>query len=334
MITEYIEKMPKIELHCHLDGSVPIETLYQLAKDSQLSIPNNIKDFSKLVTAPQDCESLVEYLQRFDIPIGALQTAENLSTAAYSLVKECSKENVVYLEVRFAPLFHLQKGLTLNQVVEGVLQGLEKGRQDFGVEYGLILCGMRHQPVEENTVLLQLAEDYKNKGVVAVDLAGDEKGFPVGGQADFFIKAKELGIPYTIHAGEADGAESIWNALKLGTKRIGHGIAMKDDPKLLKYCVEEGIGIEMCPISNLQTKAISSWEDYPYNFFYNAGAKVTINTDNRTVSQTNLTKELTTLNQYFGLTKEQLNQLYLNAVEVSFANREIKNKLKESLSSF
>lgn len=288
-MTQTFENMPKIDLHCHLDGSLPIELVQELAVLAGIEISSSEK-LKDSLCAPDNCSSLVEYLECFSLPIACLQTEQALQKAAFAVGQSLAAENVIYAEIRFAPLFSTAKGLTPEQAVRAVVSGLEQGRMTTGMEYGVILCAMRHQPVEENMVLLAIAEKMRGQGVVAVDLAGDEKGFPVQQYSAFFQKAAEMGIPYTIHAGEADGANSIRAALELGTKRIGHGISMKDDEALQEQCHRERIGIEMCPISNIQTKAIQNWQEYPFRNYANKGLLVTVNTDNRTVSQTNITK--------------------------------------------
>lgn len=322
------KSIPKIDLHCHLDGSIPHYVLQQLALESGLQVPQDMDMFTQLVSVKGISGSLVEYLKKFDIPVSSLQSGLHLEKAAYSLIEDVKKENTVYIEVRFAPLLHTTKGLEPYQVVQSVLNGLEKGREDFGVDYGLILCAMRHTPQEENMPLIDLAQEFIGRGVVALDLAGDEKNFPVGQHTEFFSTAKAKGVPFTIHAGEADGASSVWGAVNLGAKRIGHGIAIQQDSELVKYCKENKIGIEMCPVSNLQTGIITDWQYYPFQLFLDNDILLTINTDNRTVSLTNTTNELETLAQHFDISDDTLRTLYMNGVEISFATDKVKEKLK------
>ncbi len=334
MTERFITQMPKIDLHCHLDGSLPPATIRVLAERAGIDLPDDPQRLNVMLTAPEDCRSLVEYLTRFELPVACLQTAENLYTAARDLAAEAARENVIYLEVRFAPLLSVNEQLSAEAVVRSVLEGLEEGRRSFGVNYGLILCAMRQHPYEINEQLLPLAEKYLGFGVVAMDLAGDEKGYSAYKHRQLFEEVSRRGIPYTIHAGEADGPESIWAAIELGTRRIGHGISAKDDPGLMKYCAEKGIGFELCPVSNLQTKAAQDWDDYPFRLFLDNGMIITVNTDNRTVSDTNLTREFTELQTHCALTTAEIEHLFRNSVAISFADVQLKQELNEAFDAF
>lgn len=331
---QYISQMPKIDLHCHLDGSLPTSTIRRLAKKAGISLPEDSTEFMNQITVSQSCTSLVEYLSRFHLPISCLQSAENLFDASHDLLAEVSKENVIYIEVRFAPTLSVHGNLTLDRVIDSVLQGLELGKKQFGVAYGVILCALRHQPYEINGPLLSAADKFRDRGVVALDLAGNEKTFPAENHRALFEKAVSKGIPFTIHAGEADGPSSVWAALSLGAKRIGHGIAMKHDPNLLAFCRDNNIGIELCPVSNLQTKAAAGWEDYPFQMFMKKGLSITINTDNRTVSNTTLTREFCELDTFFGLNTAELENLFRNATNLSFADSLQKQKMQAAFDAF
>lgn len=334
MIQQFIDRMPKIDLHCHLDGSLSPATIRVLAERVGIDLPDDPKDLTAMLTAPEDCSSLVEYLTRFELPVACLQTAENFYTAALDLASDAARENVIYIEVRFAPLLSAHERLPADVVVRSVIEGLEEGKRRFGVKYGLILCAMRHHPHEMNEQLLPLAEKYLGSGVVALDLAGDEKGYPACKHHQLFADALKRGIPYTIHAGEADGPGSIWSALDLGARRIGHGISAKDDPELMKHCAAKGIGFELCPVSNLQTKAARDWDDYPFRLFLDEGMTVTVNTDNRTVSNTNLTREFTELDARYGLTTAEIERLVRTSAAVSFADDQLKQELNKAFDMF
>lgn len=319
--------MPKIDLHCHLDGSLPIHTIRRLADRTHVTVPQDVTGLMNLVTAPQECTSLSEYLTRFDLSSSLLQSAENLVEASYDFIAEVSTENVVYIEVRFAPTHSIRGDLSLDSVVDSVLRGLELGKRQFGVDYGVILCAMRNLSFEVNSQLLPLAERYRNRGVVALDLAGDEKAFPVQMHRNLFEQARHRNIPFTIHAGEGDGPNSIRAALCLGAKRIGHGIAMKSDAEIREHCRQNTIGIELCPTSNIQTKAAASWGEYPFSMFMNEGLPITVNTDNRTVSNTTLTEEFKQLDALYDLDATILETLFRNAVNLSFADNVQKERL-------
>lgn len=331
---EYIQQMPKIDLHCHLDGSLPASTIRKLANNANIPIPDSETEFMNLITVSQECTDLTEYLSRFHLPISCLQSAESLFTASHDLLGEVSKENVIYLEVRFAPFLSVNENLSLDGVIESVLQGLESGRRKFGVEYGVILCALRNHPHKTNVQLVSAAIKYGKRGVVALDLAGNEKTFATQEHQSLFQEAVTAGIAFTIHAGEAAGPSSVWDAVTLGAKRIGHGIAMKDDPDLVTFCRDNNIGIELCPTSNLQTKAASNWESYPYPLFMKGGLPVTINTDNRTVSKTTLTQEFLQLDTQYDLDTGDLETLFKNAVDQSFTSDSQKRRLHGALDKF
>ena len=247
-----------------------------------------------------------------------LASEKSFTEAVKDVMKTAAQEHVVYLEIRFAPMLSVTENLTANKIIEASIKGLKEGENLYGVKGNLILCGMRHQPVESNTKLAEIAADYHGYGVCALDLAGDEAAFPVKQQAEMFRKAKELGIPFTIHAGECGSTQSIWDAIELGASRIGHGIAAAKDETLMRYCADHKIPFEMCPVSNLQTKAVRTMEEYPFLRFLEAGIPVTINTDNRTVSNTSMTKELELLQGYYGIGDKVLAQLMENGKNGSF----------------
>lgn len=320
-----INKLSKIDLHCHLDGS--------LSRDFVEAMQGRSVDRKELQVDP-DCRSLAEYLEKFELPLQCLQTKEGLEKAGYDFIKEVAKENVRYVEVRFAPNLSKEEGLEVEEILEAVLRGLEKGKQEYGVSYQVIVCAMRHHTEEENWSMIKAASAYLGKGVCAADLAGNEAAFPMEEFMGLFQKVKEIGMPFTIHAGECGRAENIRQSIEAGAVRIGHGIAMKGCKDLLKLCQEKQIGIEMCPISNLQTKAVKSEEDYPLREFLDAGLLVTINTDNRTVSGTTITKELEFVREHYGVSEREWIQMMRNALKVSFADKETKELLMKGWSEY
>lgn len=311
-----IKSMEKYDLHCHLDGSLSESCIRRLAEEAGISLDGC--QLEKQLRAEEDCKSLAEYLTKFDLPLRCLTSEKSFTEAVKDVMKTAAQEHVVYLEIRFAPMLSVTENLTANKIIEAAIKGLKEGENLYGVKGNLILCGMRHQPVESNTKLAEIAADYHGYGVCALDLAGDEAAFPVKQQAEMFRKAKELGIPFTIHAGECGSAKSIWDAIELGASRIGHGIAAAKDETLMRYCADHKIPFEMCPVSNLQTKAVRTMEEYPFLRFLEAGIPVTINTDNRTVSNTSMTKELELLQGYYGIGDKVLAQLMENGKNGSF----------------
>lgn len=304
------------DLHCHLDGSLSEECIRSLAEEAGISLEG--LDLSRELRADADCKSLAEYLTKFDLPLKCLVSEEGFARAVLDVMKTAAAEQVTYLEIRFAPMLSVTENLSAKEIIEGALKGLSMGKKQYGIDGNLILCGMRHMPVEVNTRLVETVAEYYGYGVCAVDLAGNEAAFPVKLQGEMFQKAKELGIPFTIHAGECGSAQSIWDAIELGASRIGHGIAAAKDETLMRYCAEHEIPFEMCPVSNLQTKAVKSMEEYPFLKFLEAGIPVTINTDNRTVSNTSLTRELELLQGYYGIGDKVIEKLMDNARRAAF----------------
>ncbi len=307
--------MPKVELHLHLDGSVRYQTA--------LEIMGNIKKEDMIVS--DDCHDLNEYLTKFSVPLAILQTKENLERVAYELALDLKSENVIYAEIRFAPLKHLLKGLSPEEVIESVLKGLKK----VNIKTNLILCMMRGDTFDNNLKVIALALKFLNRGVCALDLAGAESLYPTSDYKELFAIAQANGIPFTIHAGEAAGFESIKEALDFGALRIGHGIKCLEDEKLIKELKEKNILLEICPTSNIQTKAVTAYQKHPVYELYKKGVLICINTDNRTVSNITLTKEYQKLMQNFSLTTNDLKQMNINAINGAFLTNEEKEKLKK-----
>ena len=322
---DFIKIMPKIELHCHLDGSMNLEATRKLLMDRGETY--SLKHLQELLQAPQDCESLAEYLKRFDLPIRCIQTKEGLRQSAKGVALDAAAENITYLEVRFAPSFSMAEGLSICEILESVQQGLKEAEKEADIKTGIIVCGMRNLDMETNLKMLKESAELFGAGVVACDLAGDEKAYPTKDFTEFFQTAKKMGIPFTIHSGECGSVENIKVALELGAKRLGHGIAMSRDLDLMKECARIKVGVELCPTSNLQTKALNDFRDYPIRSFIAAGVPVSINTDNRTVSGTTSTAEFEKVTHQFALTKEELRKIYVDSVEMSFATDEVKHEL-------
>lgn len=331
---EYIRNYPKIELHCHLDGSVPPETLRELMKNPELP--------EEALTAPKNCRSLAEYLTKFDLPLSIMQTKEGLMRVAEDFLLSLQKDNVRYVEVRFAPLLCTNEGLSCREVLEAVLEGLKKGQRKTGIFYQVIVCAMRHHSFEENFHVLLNAMEFHKAGVCAMDLAGNEAAYPTGNFQELFRKAKNYRIPFTIHSGECGSLANVQAAYEFGARRVGHGIALMESAELMSYFAQKGIGVEMCPTSNFQTKAVEKREDYPLKRFFDGGLKVGINTDNRTVSGTDLTVELCTAMDFLAPEEESplelqlsiLQKLQKNAIDTAFAEDAIKQELWRMLESW
>lgn len=318
MTVDELRKVPKIELHCHLDGSLSKEFI-------QGRLKRAVSEGELQVT--QNCESLVEYLEKFELPGACLKDEAGLEGAGYDVLETMSRENVYYAEIRFAPLLSVTEAMGTEQVIAALLRGLEKGKKDYGVEYNVITCAMRHHSEEDNYQMIKTARQFLGAGVCAVDLAGAEAQYPMTEFMELFHKTRKLGMPFTIHAGECGNPQNILDSVQAGAGRIGHGIAMKGYPAIQKLVRDAHIGIEMCPISNLQTKAVKSTAEYPIREFLDAGLLVTINTDNRTVSNSSMTKELEFIQRMYRISDSEILLMMRNAVETSFADDDMKNKL-------
>lgn len=312
-----------IDLHLHLDGSLTPEIVIELAKLQSIEIPAyDKKELIEYLSVSKDCKSLNEYLKCFDLPLSLLQEKKALSLCVQLLFEYLCLLGYEYCEIRFAPQLHQKKGLTQKEVVEAVLDGRKeyqsKNPKSF-FDAQFILCMMRGaNNQKENMETIEVARDFIGKGVVALDLAGAEGLFPTKNYAEEFKTAVEYEIPFTIHAGEADGPQSVKAAIEFGAKRIGHGIRAVQNEEVMKMIKEKGIVLELCPSSNLQTKAVTSWNEYPLKKFLNYGIKVTINSDNLMVSDTNVKKEFELVQKEFSLTDDEMNILKENSKKAVF----------------
>ena len=310
-----------IELHLHLDGSLRPETVWELAKEQNIKLPaNTVDEVRDQMQVPEDCRTLEEYLTRFDLPLLVLQTREALERAAFELTEDLAKEGGTYAEIRFAPQLSIKGGMTQEQAVEAAIEGVKRGMEQYpSIRVGLILCCMRGEDNEEwNLQTVETAKKYLGDVVCAVDIAGAESLYPTERFAPVFEKVREYGLPSTIHAGEAAGPESMKTALAFGAKRIGHGVAAVEDPELVRRLIEEQITLEVCVTSNYQTKVVPSIEAHPIRRLFNAGVRVTVNSDNRTVSNTNVRKELDILRNVFGFKEQEIEKMEEYAWEARF----------------
>ena len=317
-----------IDLHLHLDGSLSLASVRHLAEMQGIEIPESDDEVRKLLSVSADCRDLNEYLEKFAFPGMLLQTREGLRESVRALAEELKAKGHIYAEIRFAPQKHCEKGLRQSEAVAAALEGL--ALTDFPAQ--LILCCMRGDDNHaENLETVEVAAQYLGKGVCAVDLAGAEALFPTAGFEDVFALAKKLGVPATIHAGEADGAESVRTALRFGARRIGHGIRSVEEAELMKLLAETGVPLETCPTSNLNTVVVSDIRDYPFRKLLDAGVKLTVNTDNRSVSATDIRREFILLAETFRLTASEVKALLMNAAEASFAPESLRNALKQKI---
>lgn len=308
--------MKKVELHVHLDGSLSIPFMKERIGH----------DIEKEVVAV-DCKTLKDYLKCFDLPISLLQEKENIENFSYQLTQQLKEDEVIYAEIRFCPLFHTNV-LTPDQVVEAVLKGLSKEPK---VKTNLILCMMRHFKEEQNEEVIELTRRWLGKGVVGIDLAGDEANYPTRDFQNLFLKIREYKIPFTIHAGEADSYQSVEDAIEFGAKRIGHGVRSVESVDTLKKIKEKKILLEVCPTSNVDTHLYSNIAEHPIKQLIQEGILVSINTDNRTVSNVTLKEEYEKLKKYCKITDQEILMCNLNAVEASFLKEEEKEQVKQEI---
>ncbi len=310
--------MKKIELHLHLDGSCDIDLASKIV---------NRDTYNEMVVS--NANSLTEYLTKFDLPIMLLQDLDNIAEFSYMLGKRLEADNVIYAEVRFCPLFHIQKA-SVEEVVEAILSGFRKVKT---VKVNLIFCMMRHFSMEENRKIIALTKNFLDKGVVAIDLAGDEAKFKTATFKELFEEIRRDNIPFTIHAGEADSSDSVLSAIEFEAKRIGHGIRSIESKEVVDKLVKNGIALEVCPTSNIDTNAVESIGYHPIKKLVEAGVLVTINTDNRTVSNTSLEKEYELLRDEFKFTDLDFLQFNLNAIDCAFISDVEKDVLRKQLTS-
>ncbi len=330
-IEEAIKSLPKVLLHDHLDGGLRPQTIIDLANEQGYKkLPSQDADelakwFHQGITAG----SLVEFLKGFEHTCGVMQTSKALERVAYEMIEDMKNDGVCYVEIRFAPVFHTEKGLYLDDTVKAVLAGLERGRKDFGVGYGLILCGMRN--MKDTLEVAELAVNFRYKGVVGFDLAGEEGGYPPKKHIDAFQSIQRANFNITIHAGEAFGKESIWQAIQwCGAHRIGHATHLKDDltldkdgnviafGELAQYILDKRIPLEICLLSNLHTGAVDKIENHPFGTLFKEKFRVTINTDDRLMSNTTLSNEFLIAIEHFNLNLDDIEKITLNSMKSAF----------------
>lgn len=324
-----IEKLPKTDLHCHLDGSMRVSTILDLAAKQGVKLPADTPEgLMPYVFAGHGRRSLVEYLKAFDITLAVLQTEDALYRAAYELAEDCAKENVWYLEVRYSPMLHTRGGLSLAQIVESVLQGLRAGERDFGIRTGVILCGIRSSSADSSLRMAELCVAFKNRGVVGFDLAGAEMDNPAKVHKQAFQLILDNNVNCTAHAGEAYGPESIAQAIHYcGAHRIGHGTRLRENGDLLNYICDHRIPLEVCVSSNVQTGAADSLETHPLAFYYTYGLRITINTDNRLVTNTTVSQEYLLCHQTYGFTLDDIKELIIAGFKSAFLPHREKSDL-------
>ncbi len=326
---EFIRSLPKTELHCHLDGSLRLDTILDIAEKDKIALPTRDKvTLKKMVSIGNKKITLSDYIDMFKIPLSVLQTPEALSRAAYELAEDAKKENTLYIEVRYSPILHTKHGLTPMETIDAVLKGLERAEEDFKIKTGVIICGIRNIPPEISYKLAELAAAFKNRGVVGFDLAGVEENFPAKDHREAFSLILKNNINTTLHAGEDYGPESIHQAVHYcGAHRIGHGVRLKEDGDLLNYINDHRIALEICLTSNVQTGSVKNYESHPFKFYYDYGIRVTLNTDNRLISNTNLTKEYMNAHKYYNLGIQDFKEIIIGGFKSAFMPHRIRTNI-------
>ncbi len=326
---EFLRRIPKAELHCHLDGSVRPQTLLDLAHEYGQPMPREDAESLRAYMLVSDGHSLEDYLQRFSVTLSVMQTAEALERIAYELAIDAAADGVRYLEVRYAPILNVRHGLSLGDAVQASLRGLERAEQEVGIVARVIVCGIRSMAPGVSLELAELAVAFRGRGVVGFDLAGGEAGHPAAAHQQAFAHAHRHDLACTCHAGEGDGPESVRQALHTCcADRIGHGTRIFEDRSLLDYVNDRRVPIEVCLTSNIQTRAAASYDAHPLRMYYDRGLNVVLNTDNRLMSGTTLTDEYEHASQHLGFSFDELARMALNGFDSAFLPYEQREALR------
>lgn len=324
--TQQLQQQPKVELHVHLDCSLSYNVVKQL-------IPNiSQSEYNEKFIAPENCGSLVDYIKCASASIDIMQTKEQLELVTLDFIEQLKADNVIYCEVRFAPLQHLKNGLSAKEVVETVNNAITVGIKETGVKVGLILCSLRHFSEAESMETIELVHDFKGTNVVGFDLAADEAGYPIDEHVSAFEFAKQHHIPCTCHAGEACGPKNVWEAIdELHVQRIGHGVRSYEDSTLMDYLKEKDIHMEVCPTSNIKTGIYSELAKHNIDKIYKEGISLSVNTDGRSLSNVSLLDEYVNLNKHFKWQLQDFLKVNQMAIEAAFVDDETKKELRTKL---
>jgi adenosine deaminase len=333
---ELIGRLPKAELHVHLDGSLRPETMIALARQGKLSLPSTDPEQLRRFMLVDDATNLEDYLRRFDITIALLQTPEALERVAYEMVEDAARDQVRYLEVRYCPHLSRRGGMTLDQVMDAELRGFSRGEQEFGVVARVINCSLRHYDPAVSVEIAERSVAFRDRGVVAFDLAGGEAGRPAGAHKAAFDVALRGYLGITVHAGEAAGAESVAQAIHLcHANRIGHGTRLKESPALLGYVRDRRILVEANITSNVQTRAVARASEHPVREYFDAGLNVTLCTDAWLMAGVSLSDEYWLAHTELGFTRREIERLILNGFESAFlpwpARQELLSRVRDEL---
>ena len=323
-----LHRLPKAELHVHLDGSVRPSTLLELARSRGVSLPAEREVALANAMVVERATSLEEYLERFSVTLALMQDVEALERIAYEFAEDHASENVRYVEARFCPALSTERGLKSSDVLDAVLAGLSRATSDFDIRTGVIVSALRSLSPDASREMAELAISYKGLGVCGLDLAGAEAGHPVRDHIEALRAAALAGVPITIHAGEGLGPDSIREAIELGgASRLGHGTRLIEDPELLRAVREAGIPLEVCLTSNVQTGVVDSYATHPVRRYYDEGVPVCLCTDNRLMSGVTLTREYEHARDELGFSWAELVRVASTGFESAFAAEDIKASL-------
>ncbi|MHB1225077.1 MAG: adenosine deaminase [Gemmatimonadaceae bacterium] len=314
-----LRRLPKAELHCHLDGSVRPETLIDLGREYGIAMPASEPEALRRYMHVDDAQHLEDYLERFSITLSVMQRADALERIAYELLADAAADGVRYIEVRYAPVLNARESLTMVDAVEATLRGIARAELEFDVIGRVILCAIRNMAPEMAMEAAELAVAFRHRGVVGFDLAGGELGNPAALHQRAFRFAREHDLACTCHAGEGDGSGSVRQAIHVcGAHRIGHGTHLLDDESLTHYVNDRRIAVEICLTSNVQTRAVESYAAHPLRRYFDLGLSVSLNTDNRLMSNVTLTDEYVAANEHLGFDFDELARLAEDGFDAAF----------------
>lgn len=320
------QHLPKVELHLHLDCSLSYKVV------SEIDPAITLEEYQSNFIAPPKCVDLMDYLTRAPSSYPLMQTEEQLRLVTFDLFEQLQQDNVIYAEIRFAPLLHTKEGLSAHEVVASVEAATAEAVRKTGIEARIILCTLRYYSTEQSLETVKLVEDFRGTHVAAFDIAADTTGNVIDAHIPAFQYARDNGIFYTAHAGETRGIENVWDTVRqFAPKRLGHGVCSIEDPELLEHLRDNEIHLEACPTCNVQTDCYDTYADHPIDKLYRAGISVGVNTDTRTISDVTLTQEYDKLNRTFGWGKEEFLQCNLNALRAAFIPQETRQELIATL---
>lgn len=315
-----IKRLPKTDIHCHLDGCLRPRTMLELARAQGVELPTTkLGELTRLLTAGKRTRSLGDYLRIFDLTLSVMQERDALYRVAYELAEDAAAENVRHLEVRYSPILHRKRRLSWEDIIEPVISGLADAGRQHHMSTGTIICGIRSMAPKTSLLLAELAVEYKGRGVLAFDLAGQEKDYPAKAHRAAFQLILKNNINSTVHAGEAFGAASIGQALHYcGAHRIGHGTRLREDKDLMRYVCDHRIPLEVCLSSNVQTRTVPSFKEHPFGFYFDLGLRVTLNTDSRLISDTTVSNEILLAARAFRLSPYEVKRIIVMGFKSAF----------------